>query len=95
MQELIEKRNKLSYSDFDTWLLSNMDLLIEKEKEILIDTYKRGTEQAPLDFEWSIIISEEIPELLYKDGTPMRTAELSEENKKFIKEAEQILNQNK
>ncbi len=56
MQKLIEKRNQLSYSDFDTWLLSNLDDIIEEETQIILDTYKRGVIKAPLDFDWACIV---------------------------------------
>ena len=39
MQELIEMKKRLSMNEFDTWLLSNIEILLEKEKEQIIDAF--------------------------------------------------------
>ena len=52
MQELIEMKKRLSMNEFDTWLLSNIEKLLEKEIEQISDVYERGKENAPLDFDW-------------------------------------------
>lgn len=46
MTELIEMKKRLSMNEFDTWLLSNIEILLEKEKEQIIDAYDAGFNEA-------------------------------------------------
>lgn len=53
MKELIEMRKRLSMNEFDTWLLSNIEKLLQLEENQFLDTYHRGEKKAPLDFEFA------------------------------------------
>jgi hypothetical protein len=68
---------------------------LEKEKEQLCNAYTDGLEGPYIGAEeyYNQTYNQKIPELLYKDGTPMRKVKLSKEAQELLDEATKRFNQ--
>lgn len=96
IQQLVDIMNEDQVS-FTEWFQDNYQMYIEKEKEQIIDAHIEG--QRVFDnyqhTQWTNDQAEEyynktynqkIPELLYKDGTPMRKVKLGKEAQELLDE---------
>jgi hypothetical protein len=106
MQELLEwhRKSMRSYSETNKMI----EAYLEKEKEQIMNAYEHGYEACDMDEAFEInkklasgelhynqTYNQKIPELLYKDGTPMRKIELCKEAQELLDEATKRFNKNK
>ena len=72
-----------------------LDEALEKEKEQICNAYTDGLEGPYIGAEeyYNQTYNQKIPELLYKDGTPMRKVKLSKEAQELLDEATKRFNQ--
>jgi hypothetical protein len=103
MQELIEWLENSSdvQNDILNWEIVKKNAF-EKEKEQIKNAWYNGGINGMGLFEintgeeyYNQTYNQKIPELLYKDGTPMRKVKLSKEAQELLDEATKRFNQNK